>query len=91
MLLQRTLFSTRQKLPLHLSSPAQDAGPSQRDTDQSRLNVRRHQSGRGAGQSVPVRRSGQLSTLFLGTTVSYSLLGGLVYLGRICSGASSRP
>jgi glycosyltransferase 2 family protein len=38
-----------------------------------------------AGMSNLETRS--LALLFLGTTVSYSLLGGLVYLGRICSGA----
>ena len=42
-----------------------------------------------AGMSNLETRS--LALLFLGTTVSYSLLGGLVYLGRICSGAADSP
>ncbi len=39
-----------------------------------------------AGMSNLETRS--LALLFFGTTVSYSLLGGLVYLGRICSSAA---
>jgi hypothetical protein len=31
-----------------------------------------------------------LALLFLGTTVSYSLLGGLIYLGRIFSNPACR-
>ncbi len=41
-----------------------------------------------AGMSNLETRS--LALLFLGTTVSYSLVGGLVYLGRICSSAADR-